>query len=326
MAPSVPDPAALADALVAGDRGALARAITLAESTREAHRDAAADLLACVAARTGGSLRIGITGAPGAGKSTLLDALGMRLIEGGARVAVLAVDPSSTRSHGSILGDKTRMERLAVHPAAFVRPTPSRGTLGGVAAGTRAAILLCEAAGYTHVFVETVGVGQSETAVRGLTDLFVLLVLAQGGDDLQGIKRGVMEMADLVVVHKADLDASATREALRRYRSALHLLPPPENGLTPRALAVSSVTGEGLDALTAALDEDAAHLRASGAFERQRRQQRRRHLHEALHALLEARLRADPAVREALPVLEADVEAGRVTPEAAARRLLALWQ
>ncbi|HYE58740.1 MAG TPA: methylmalonyl Co-A mutase-associated GTPase MeaB [Rhodothermales bacterium] len=325
MPAPLPDPATLAEALVTGDRGALSRAITLAESTREDHQEVTAAILAAVTDRTGGSLRVGVTGAPGAGKSTLLDALGIRLLERGARVAVLAVDPTSARSHGSILGDKTRMERLAVHPQAFVRPTPSRGSLGGVAQGTRAAVSLCEAAGYTHVFVETVGVGQSETAVRALTDLFMLLVLPQGGDDLQGIKRGVMEMADLVVVHKADLDDAATREALRRYRSALHLLPPPENGLTPLALAVSSATGDGLDALTEALDTAETQLRASGAFERQRRMQRRQHLHEALHALLEARLRASPAVQQALPKLEAEVEAGRITPEVAAVHLLALW-
>ena len=201
-----------------------------------------------------------------------------------------------------------------------------RGTLGGVTRGTREAILLCEAAGFTHVFVETVGVGQSETAVHGLTDLFVLLVLAQGGDDLQGIKRGVMEMADVVVVHKSDLDSGATREAVRRYRSALHLMPPPENGLTPRVLAASAVTGNGLDALAEALQDLAEGLRASGAFEQQRRVQRRGQLHEMLRAMLEARIRSAPSVRSALPDLEAEVEAGHLSPEAAAHRLLGLYE
>ena len=323
MTGGLPDPDALADALLGGDRTALARAVTLAESTREDHRAAARHVLARVMPHTGGSLRVGITGAPGAGKSTLLDRLGADLLAEGRRVAVLAVDPSSARTGGSILGDKTRMERLATDPRAFVRPTPSAGTLGGVARRTREAVLLAEAAGYGVVFVETVGVGQSETAVRGMTDLFVLLVLAQGGDELQGIKRGVMEMADVVVVHKADLGPDAAREAVRRYRAALHLFPPSETGLARTVLAVSTATGEGHDRLRATLADAADALRASGAFDRQRQDQRRLHFAEAVRADLEALFFADPGVRARRAELEAAVRAGTLAPDEAAARLLA---
>ena len=319
---TLPSPDALADAVAAGDRAALARAITFAESTRPDHRA----LARAVAERLppGQSLRIGLTGAPGAGKSTLLDALGTRLIGAGHRVAILAIDPSSTRTGGAILGDKTRMERLATHPEAFVRPTASGGTLGGVARDTRAALRLAEGAGYDVVIVETVGVGQSETTVRSMVDLFVLLVLAQGGDELQGVKRGVMEMADVVVVHKADLDIEASREAVRRMRGALHLLPPPDTGLTPRVLAASAVSGDGVGALWDTVQEMARTLHGSGAFDAQRARQRRAHLREAVRSALDARFFAHPAVRAALPDLDAAVVDGTLDPDSAADRLLAL--
>ncbi|MCA0269265.1 MAG: methylmalonyl Co-A mutase-associated GTPase MeaB [Bacteroidetes bacterium] len=325
MPPALPNPSALTEAVVSGDRAALARAITLAESTRADHQAVAREVLAEVLPRTGGAIRVGVTGVPGAGKSTLLDALGGRLIDAGHRVAVLAVDPSSARSGGSILGDKTRMERLAVDPSAFVRPSPTAGTLGGVARRTREALLLCEAAGYDVVFVETVGVGQSETAVAAMTDVFLLLVLAQGGDELQGIKRGIMELADVVTVHKSDLGADAAREAVRRYRSALHLFPPAPSGWTPQVLAASSRTGEGQDDLWALVRECFDHQKVSGYLERNRAAQREAHLDETIRAALVERFAASPAVQAARADVEADVRAGRVTPEDGAARLLAVF-
>ena len=255
------DPAALADALLrAGpaQRRALAKAITLVESTRDDHRAQADALLERLLPHAGRSLRLGISGVPGVGKSTFIEALGLYLCERGHRVAVLAVDPSSSVSGGSILGDKTRMERLSAHPSAFIRPSPSAGTLGGVAEKTREALLACEAAGHDVVIVETVGVGQSETAVAGMTDMFVLLQLPNAGDDLQAIKKGVMELADLVVVNKADLDADAATRARATLTSALRLLGQPHHGdphapteaqpWRPRVIQLSALHGEGVAA------------------------------------------------------------------------------
>lgn len=322
--PSTIHPTSLAEAVVAGDRAALARAITLVESTRADHHDAARAVLAEILPHTGGAMRVGVTGVPGAGKSTLLDALGGRLIDAGHRVAVLAVDPSSARSGGSILGDKTRMERLAVDKNAFVRPSPTTGTLGGVARRTREALLLCEAAGYDVVFVETVGVGQSETAVAAMTDVFLLLVLAQGGDELQGIKRGIMELADVVAVHKSDLGEAEAKEAVRRYRAALHLFPPPPSGWTPQVRAASSRTGDGLDDLWTAVTACFDLQKSSGFLDRNRAAQRAAHLNETIRAALVERFEADPAVQAARAEVETDVRAGRLTPEDGAAHLLAL--
>lgn len=325
MPPPNPNSTLLAEGIISGDRAALARAITLAESTRAEHQAVAQAVLAEVLPRTGGAVRVGVTGVPGAGKSTLLDALGGRLIDAGHRVAVLAVDPSSARSGGSILGDKTRMERLAVDARAFVRPSPTAGTLGGVARRTREALLLCEAAGYDVVFVETVGVGQSETAVAAMTDVFLLLVLAQGGDELQGIKRGIMELADVVAVHKSDLGADAAKEAVRRYRAALHLFPPSPSGWTPQVLAASSRTGEGLDALWQAVQACFDAQQASGYLDTHRAAQRTAHLDETIRAALAERFEAHPAVQAARAAVETDVRDGRLTPEDGAARLLALF-
>ncbi|MBX3284786.1 MAG: methylmalonyl Co-A mutase-associated GTPase MeaB, partial [Actinobacteria bacterium] len=237
----------LAGAVVAGDRRALARAITLVESTRADHRSQAAALLDEVLPRSGGAVRVGISGPPGVGKSTFIEAVGSHVTGAGHRLAVLAVDPSSSRSGGSILGDKTRMETLARNPQAFIRPSPSGGELGGVARRTREAMLLCEAAGFDVVVVETVGVGQSELAVADLVDLFVLLASPSGGDDLQGIKRGIMELADLVVVTKADGDlATSANHAAADLRRAIHLLRPKYEGLETETLLVSSPTGTGI--------------------------------------------------------------------------------
>nr|WP_255674598.1 methylmalonyl Co-A mutase-associated GTPase MeaB [Deinococcus sp. 6GRE01] len=240
--------------LLSGNRRALAKAITLSESTRPEHEAQAQSLLSEVLPRAGRSVRVGLTGVPGVGKSTFIEALGVRLADAGHRVAVLAVDPSSARTGGSIMGDKTRMPRLTVHPNAFIRPSPSGGTLGGVARRTREAVTLCEAAGYDVILVETVGVGQSETQVAAMTDLFVLLTLPNAGDELQGIKRGIMELADVCVVNKADTNPQAAVRAQTELRTALTLLTPHDAPWRPVALRASALTGEGLDGVWAAVE------------------------------------------------------------------------
>ena len=245
----------LAAPLLAGQRRALARAITLIESTRPDHEAEAQALLAELGPHAGGAVRIGLTGVPGVGKSTFIEALGLWLAERGHRVAVLAVDPSSVRTGGSIMGDKTRMPGLSVHPRAFIRPSPSGGTLGGVARRTREAMTLCEAAGYDVVLVETVGVGQSETQVAGMTDLFVLLTLPNAGDELQGIKRGIMELCDLAVVNKADTDPRAANRAQSQLTAALSLLTPHGAEWRPRALQLSALNGQGIEAFWEAVQE-----------------------------------------------------------------------
>jgi len=311
----------LARQVIDGDRRALARAITLVESTRTDHREEAEALLAEVLPRTGAAIRIGISGAPGAGKSTFIEALGLHVVAKGHRVAVLAVDPSSTRSGGSILGDKTRMEQLTRSPQAFVRPSPTRGTLGGVARRTREALLLCEAAGFDTVFVETVGVGQSEVAVAAMVDMFLVLVAPAGGDELQGLKRGIMELADLVVVNKADGDLAAAAAATASdYASALHLLRPRTAEWFARVLTCSAVEGTGVDDVWGAVDE----FRAACADELpgRRAEQARDWLWSEITESLTDALRADPAVADLTRRLEADVAAGTITPTAAARAIL----
>ncbi|MCD0156565.1 methylmalonyl Co-A mutase-associated GTPase MeaB [Deinococcus sp. 6GRE01] len=250
--PAAPHPLTLP--LLSGNRRALAKAITLSESTRPEHEAQAQSLLSEVLPRAGRSVRVGLTGVPGVGKSTFIEALGVRLADAGHRVAVLAVDPSSARTGGSIMGDKTRMPRLTVHPNAFIRPSPSGGTLGGVARRTREAVTLCEAAGYDVILVETVGVGQSETQVAAMTDLFVLLTLPNAGDELQGIKRGIMELADVCVVNKADTNPQAAVRAQTELRTALTLLTPHDAPWRPVALRASALTGEGLDGVWAAVE------------------------------------------------------------------------
>ena len=324
--------ARLADALVAGSgmaqRRALAKAITLLESSRADHRTRADALLNAVLPHTGASLRIGISGVPGVGKSTFIEALGLHLIAQGHRVAVLAVDPSSSVSGGSILGDKTRMERLSVLDAAFIRPSPTSGALGGVAEQTREAVLLCEAAGFDIVIVETVGVGQSETAVAGMTDLFVLLQLPNAGDDLQAIKRGVMELADIVAINKADLDAAAATRARAQITSALRIF-----GLHGRAdhhavpvLELSATQGRGIDEFWHAVQDEAKRRRASGAFDARRRAQREAWLWDIVQARLLTDFKQHPAVRKALPGTVAAVKDSQTAPTVAARALLALFK
>jgi LAO/AO transport system kinase len=327
------DIAALADALHAGDarvrRRALAKAITLAESTRDDHRAQADALLDALLPHTGKSFRLGISGVPGVGKSTFIETLGLFLVDQGHRVAVLAVDPSSSVSGGSILGDKTRMERLSTHAQAYIRPSPSSGTLGGVTEKTREALLLCEAAGHDIVIVETVGVGQSETAVAGMTDLFVLLQLPNAGDDLQAIKKGVMELAELVVINKADLDPDAATRARAQITSALRLLGRPyaeADGASWRArvLQLSALQGDGLQAFWGAVTEFRALQSAHGRLAQRRSEQDRAWMWERISAGLQQRFRQHPAVQAALPQAGADVRAGRTAPSVAARQLLAL--
>jgi LAO/AO transport system kinase len=312
---------ALAKGVLDGDRRSLARAITLAESTRVDHRSEAAALLAELLPATGGSVRIGISGAPGAGKSTFIETLGLHLIDQRHRVAVLAVDPSSTRSGGSILGDKTRMEQLTRSPDAFVRPSPTGGTLGGVARRTREVLLLCEAAGFDVVLVETVGVGQSEVAVAAMVDLFLVLVSPGGGDELQGIKRGIMELADLVVVNKADGDlAAAARTTASDYAAALHLVRPRTAAWSPHVLTCSALLGIGIAEVWAAIE---TYLDATASERAVRRadQARAWMWSEVTEALVES-MRADPTVADLAGRLEADVAAGTVTPTAAAQAVL----
>jgi LAO/AO transport system kinase len=313
----------LAAGLLDGDRRALARAITLVESTRPDHRPDADALLSEVMPRTGGAIRVGISGAPGAGKSTLIEALGLRLVNAGKRVAVLAVDPSSTRSGGSILGDKTRMEELVRRPEAFIRPSPTGGTLGGVARRTREAMLCCEAAGFDVVIVETVGVGQSEVAVEGMVDCFLLLIAPGGGDELQGIKRGIMELADVVVVNKHDGDLARAAEATAAdYTNALHLVRPKTPAWDARVVLCSALEHQGVDELWAAVEQHHSALDASGDLARRRAEQSRTWLWAEIGASLLERLRADPTAAARAAELEPEVVAGRLPPTVAAQRIL----
>ena len=317
--------AALIERLQAGERRALAQAITLVESQRADHRLLTRELLSRLAPRTTPALRVGLTGTPGVGKSSFTEALGMTLTARGLKLAVLAVDPSSTRSGGSILGDKTRMDRLSREPRAFIRPSPSQTALGGVGRRTRETILVAEAWGADLVLIETVGVGQSETLVAEMTDVFVLLLAPAGGDELQGVKRGIMELADLVLVNKADgpLEPVA-RRTCADYAGALRLMRPkpddPEG--YPRALTVSAATGAGLPEAWAAVEQLAEARQASGAFAARRRAQADRWFRDALESGLLARLHADPAIAARQAALAAEVAAGRLAPDAAAETLL----
>ncbi len=304
-------------------RRAIAKAITLLESTRPEHRKQADELLNSLLPNTGNALRIGISGVPGVGKSTFIEALGLFLIDQGRRIAVLAVDPSSSLGGGSILGDKTRMERLSVDERAFIRPSPASGTLGGVADKTREAMLVCEAAGYDTVIVETVGVGQSETAVAGMTDIFVLLQLPNAGDDLQAIKKGVMELADLVVVNKADLDVGAATRARAQITSAMRLFGPHAHAALP-VLQISALKGAGIDRFWQTLTDFIDAQRASGRLADRRHAQDQAWMWERIEAGLRQRFRQHAAVREALPAITGEVRAGRLAASVAARRLLDL--
>lgn len=310
-----------------GDRAALGRAITLVESDRAIDAPIARALIERCLPDSGNSMRVGITGIPGVGKSTLIDALGLELINAGHRVAVLAIDPSSARNGGSILGDKTRMEHLAQASAAFIRPTPTGGTLGGVARRTQETIVLCEAAGYDRILIETVGVGQSELDVDRMTDLNVLLLIAGAGDELQGIKRGIMEAADLIAFTKADGDATARIELARReLKNALTLLPPRDSGRHPDVLLTSAITGDGIaelrDQIEALHQEDVRTGRAA----QRRHEQNLFWMHRSMETALLSALRNDARVSAALPELEHAVRAGLKSPFQAAAELLDLFR
>lgn len=310
----------------AGDRAVLSRAITVVESTLESDRSLTVEILNGLPRWTASSFRLGITGVPGVGKSTFIDRFGMHVLERGHRVAVLAVDPSSSLTRGSILGDKTRMEDLVRAPEAFVRPSPARGSLGGVTRSTREAILLCEAAGYDFIVVETVGVGQSEIAVHSMVDFFLLLMLAGAGDELQGIKKGIMEMADGIAINKADGDNQIrAREARTEYQKALHLFPPSKSGWQAQVVTCSGLKGEGIPELYAMLMDYRERMRGNewGASKRQR--QALQWMHETVRSSIEARFYADTRVKAELPAMEARVVAGEIAPTLAANDLIRLY-
>ncbi|MBS0449143.1 MAG: methylmalonyl Co-A mutase-associated GTPase MeaB [Proteobacteria bacterium] len=326
MTPALPTVEQLRDGSPGVRRRAIAKSITLLESTRPDHRARADELLNALLPYTGRSLRLGISGVPGVGKSTFIEALGLHLIERGHRIAVLAVDPSSSLSGGSILGDKTRMERLSASEAAYIRPSPSAGTLGGVAEKTREAMLVCEAAGYDIVIVETVGVGQSETAVAGMTDLFVLLQLPNAGDDLQAIKKGVMEIADLVVINKADLDPAAATRAQAQIASAMRLFGAQTAERRNMVMQLSALKADGLAAFWERVESRVDAHRLSGAFDSRRRKQSLAWMWDQIHARLQADFRHHPAVRATLPDTLRDVADAKLAPSAAARALLDLFE
>jgi LAO/AO transport system kinase len=317
-----PDVERLAQAIRAGDRTMLSRAITLVESKRADHRHAAAALTQTLLPDTGKSVRIGITGAPGVGKSTLIDALGSLLTAQGRRLAVLAVDPSSRRTGGSILADKTRMARLANDANAFIRPSPAGATLGGVAAKTRETMLLCEAAGYDVVLVETVGVGQSELAVADMTDFFLVMVLPGAGDELQALKKGVVELADMIVINKADGENLArAKSAAAEYSAALHILTSASPNWSPPVVTCSALTGVGIEALWEHVLDHRERLTPTGELEARRGEQQVKWMWTMLEERLFAPLRSDRSVKAALERIEADVASGLVAPAAAVERI-----
>lgn len=312
------------DALVKGDRRALAKAITLIESSRGDHRAQAQELLGQLLPQTGNSIRIGISGVPGVGKSTFIERFGLLLLSLGKRVAVLAVDPSSPVAGGSILGDKTRMEVLSRSSDAFIRPSPAGKTLGGVAQRTRETLLLCEAAGFDVILVETVGVGQSEHQVAGMVDFFMLLMLPGGGDELQGIKKGILELADALVINKADGDSRAlAAQAQQHYQNAMHLLSHPQFW-TPKVVTCSALEDQGIDAIWAMITDYMALAQANGMWGRQRMQQKQQWLHQLIQEGLQAKLLASPQAQTLLPRVEAEVADDQLTAYQAATKVLDL--
>ena len=311
--------------VLSGDVTCLARAITLIESSKPDHRAMARELLQRLLPHTGNAQRIGITGVPGVGKSTTIDQLGTNLTETGHKIAVLAVDPTSSRSGGSILGDKTRMSRLAVDPNAYIRPSPTSGTLGGVTRKTRETMALCEAAGFDIIIVETVGVGQSETAVADMVDFFLVLALAGAGDELQGIKKGILEIADMIAVNKVDgSNATRAERAATDYRNALHILTPASPNWSPPVLTISGLEDIGLDGLWMAIEDHKQKLIASGEYQTRRQSQNVKWMHELLEQGLMDILRSRKPVREELASMENRVRNGKITPQLAVEKLIAM--
>ena len=320
---ALPNAADLVEGILKGDVTRLAKAVTLVESVAPAHQAIAHEVIEKCLPHSGNSRRIGITGVPGAGKSTSIDVFGLHVLKNGGKLAVLAIDPSSERSKGSILGDKTRMEKLSLHPSAFIRPSPSAGSLGGVARKTRETIILCEAAGYDNIFVETVGVGQSETAVHSMVDFFLLIQLAGTGDELQGIKRGIMEMADGIVINKADGDnIDRARLAQAQFRSALHLFPTPPSGWTPEVLTYSGYFELGITEVWDMIDRYFDFVKENGYFERRRHEQARYWMYETIDAELRRRFYEDPDRAARIATAERLVLSNRLSPFAAAHELL----
>lgn len=319
----LPTSGELVEGILKGDVTILSRAVTLVESLAPDHQSLAREVIEKCLPHSGNSRRIGITGVPGAGKSTSIDVFGLHVLKEGGKLAVLAIDPSSERSKGSILGDKTRMEKLSQHPGAFIRPSPSAGSLGGVARKTRETIILCEAAGYNNVFIETVGVGQSETAVHSMADFFLLIQIAGAGDELQGIKRGIMEMADGIVINKADGDnVDRARLAQAQYRSALHLFPTPPSGWTPEVLTYSGYYELGISEIWDMIDRYFKFVEANGYFERRRREQARYWMYETIDSELRRRFYDDPERAGRIAQAERLVLSNRLSPFAAASQLL----
>lgn len=319
----LPTASELVEGILKADITTLSRAVTLVESLAPDHYAVAQEVIEKCLPYSGNSRRIGITGVPGAGKSTSIDVFGLHVLKGGGKLAVLAIDPSSERTKGSILGDKTRMEKLAVHPDAFIRPSPSAGSLGGVARKTRETIVLCEAAGYNNIFVETVGVGQSETAVHSMVDFFLLIQIAGAGDELQGIKRGIMEMADGIVINKADGDnVGPAQLAQAQYRSALHLFPPTASGWMPEVLTYSGYYELGIAEVWDMIDRYFDFVRANGYFEAKRQQQARWWMYETIDEQLRKHFYDNEEVKHLLESCEADVLANRRSSFAAAGEVL----
>jgi len=310
-----------------GDRTVLSRAITLIESTRAEHRDQSQDIIEQCLPVTGNSIRIGITGVPGVGKSTFIEKMGNYIIEKGRKLAVLAIDPSSTRSGGSILGDKTRMETLANNPDAFIRPSPTAGSLGGVARKTRETIYLCEAAGYDTIFIETVGVGQSETAVHSMVDFFLLLMLAGAGDELQGIKRGIFEMADVIAINKTDdMPEKQVQRAVREYKNALHLYPPAQSGWEPQVTTCSALEETGITEIWTMIGEYISSAKENGFFETNRKKQARHWMYESIHQQIKDDFYKNSSVKKALKKTENQVLNGQISSFKAARKLLDIYR
>lgn len=315
------------EGIKSGNRTVLSKAITLIESSKPANRELGQEILEEVMPLTGNSVRIGITGVPGVGKSTFIEAIGNRFLNKGEKLAVLAIDPTSSRTKGSILGDKTRMATLSNHKNAYIRPSPTSGTLGGVARTSRETMLLCEAAGFTTIFIETVGVGQSETTVHNMVDMFLLLMLAGAGDELQGIKRGIMEMADLIAINKAEKNNLAeAKRARQEYKNALSLYPPSPSGWKAPVVTCSALNDVGLDEVQKTITDYLKHIQENGYFEEQRIEQTAWWMHETIREKLTTEFYEDKRVKEKLSDIEQQVNKGEISSFAAAERLIALYK